>query len=344
MNSKNLSILIVGAGAVGGITATLLKKAGHDVTIAVRSGAHAELAYQQGIEINGICGRHVVRMNAITSPEHCPSKMDLILLAVKNTDLETATKAYLPALKENGYLVTMQNGICEDRLVPLTGENKLIGCVTGWGATMENHGKLIMTSRGDFVIGYPGREADDFLAQTAAALSAVVPVKTTGNILGHKYAKLIINSCITSLGAVCGLYLGEMLSRKKVRNIFIAIIREAMAVADKSGIKVEVFGGKLDFTRFLSGNGRLSELRRHILIIIIGLKYRKLKSSSLQSLERGQRSEIDSLNGYIVAKGAAAGVPVPVNSTIVRIIHEIEEGKRKISYDNFSDASFSGFN
>ena len=101
--------------------------------------------------------------------------------------------------------------------------------------------------------------------------------------MGHLYSKLIINSCISSLGAICGLYLGKMLGIRKIRNIFIEIIREAVEVSDRMGIRIEVFGGRLDFRKFISGNGFVANLKRHLMIRFIGFKYRRLKSSSLQS-------------------------------------------------------------
>ena len=94
---------------------------------------------------------------------------------------------------------------------------------------------------------------------------------------------------------------------QRSRRIFIEIIREAVDVADKMNLKIEVFGGKLDFKKFLREMDFFSNFRRHLLIMIIGFKYRKLKSSSLQSLERGKPTEIDYLNGYIVRNGKEFG-------------------------------------
>jgi 2-dehydropantoate 2-reductase len=201
-----------------------------------------------------------------------------------------------------------------------------------------------MTSTGEFILGYLEREPDEFLSEIGKVLSSIVPVRTTDNIIGHLYSKLIINSCITSLGAICGLYMGKMLSVSKVRRIFIEIIREAVEVADKMKIRIEVFGGKLDFRKFVKGEDFFSNLKRHLLIMIVGFKYRRLKSSSLQSLERGKLTEVDYFNGYIVRNGLHYGVPVPVNSEIMRMIHEIESKKRNISLNNFNDPSFDRFN
>jgi 2-dehydropantoate 2-reductase len=143
------------------------------------------------------------------------------------------------------------------------------------------------------------------------------------------------------LGAVCGLTLGEMLSIKKIREIFIGIMREAMAVADAMGLTVEIYAGKLDYYKFLKKEGFLKNFKRHLVIYLIGFKYRKIKSSSLQSLERGKPTEIDYLNGYIAEKGRRLGVSTPINDRIIQIIKEIEVGKRKISIENFNDPVFS---
>jgi 2-dehydropantoate 2-reductase len=343
MNSHDLSFLILGAGAVGGITAALMKKNGYNVEIICKYDDYSTLISDQGINVKGVCGEFSVRMAAFSSINNVKGKKDVILHATKATDMHDATIAAMKVLNENGCFVSLQNGICEDEMMTIAGKDKVAGCVTGWGATMESPGNLVMTSGGDFILGYPGREPDEFLSLLAEALSSVVPVKMTGNIMGHLYSKLIINSCITSLGAICGLYLGKMLSLPKVRRIFIEIIKEAVALSEKMNLKTEIFGGRLDFSEFVKGNDFFSDLRRHFLIMIIGFKYRKLKSSSLQSLERGKATEVDYLNGYIVRNAEKYGVEVPVNRAIVEMIHEIELKKRKISVANFDTPVFSRF-
>ena len=344
MKSTDLSFLVLGAGAIGGITAALLRKNGYDVEILCHDEEYASLIAGKGLSVSGICGSFSVRIPAYSSASEIKGRKDIILHATKATDMSDALKDVLHVLKEGGKVVSLQNGICEDELASIAGRDKIIGCVTGWGATMESKGSLSMTSAGDYILGYPGKQPDDFLAILAEALSVIVPVRTTGNIMGHLYSKLVINSCITSLGAVCGLYLGDMLKIRKVRKIFIEIIREAVTVAAKMGIRIEVFGSRLDFRKFLNGKGFFSDLRRHALIRLIGFKYRRLKSSSLQSLERGKRTEIDYLNGYIVLNAMKYNLNVPVNSKVVDIIHEIESKKRKITPDNFNDEFFDRFN
>ena len=343
MKKTDLKFLVVGAGAVGGITAALLRRNGFNVEIVCKYDDYATLLSDKGIEISGACGKFNIKIPAFASVSQVGEEKDIVLLATKATDMMEAVHSIDSILKKDGFLISMQNGICEDNLASVIGRNRIIGCVTGWGATMESAGKLVMTSTGDFIVGYLDRETDDFLSEIAEILSVVVPVKTTNNITGHKYSKLIINSCITSLGAICGLYLGRMLMIRKVRNIFIEIIREEVKLAEEMNIQIEVFGGKLDFKKFIEGGGLIQEMRRHIILIIIGYRYRKLKSSGLQSLERGKLTEVDFLNGYIVKNGELFGVPVPVNTIILNMLHQIEQKKRVIAADNFNDPFFDRF-
>jgi 2-dehydropantoate 2-reductase len=343
MEMRELSFLVVGAGAIGGITAALLKKNGYNTGIICKYPDYASLISEEGLAVSGYCGSFQVKLPAWATAVEAGMKADIILLATKATDMTEAVKSLLPLLKKDGYIVSLQNGICEEAIASVAGKERVIGCVTGWGATMTSQGKLTMTSGGEFILGYPDAPADDFLSSLARVLSCVVPVSVSNNIMGHLYSKLVINSCITSLGAVCGLYLGTMLSKPKMRRIFIAIIKEAMNVADAMGLKVEIYGGKLDLSRIQRAGGFFPLLRCHLILLVIGFRYRRLKSSSLQSLERGKPTEIDFLNGYIVQNGRRLGIPVTVNEKIVDVIHNIEQGKERTGMHNFSDQFFNRF-
>lgn len=343
MKSTELSFLVLGAGAIGGITAAIMKKNGYDVEILCRNEKQASLISEHGIQVKGACGSISIKIPAFSSVSQINGKKDIILHATKATEMAEAARSALPVLKDNGFFVSMQNGICEDELGSIVGKERIIGCVTGWGATMESWEVLEMTSRGDLILGYPDKKPDEFLVTVAEALSVIVPVRTTDNIMGHLYSKLVINSCISSLGAIGGLYLGKMLKIRKIRKIFIEIVHEAVELADKMGVRIEVFGGKLDFRKFVRGDSIFSDLRRHLMIKVIGFKYKKLKSSSLQSLERDKPTEVDYFNGYIVKNSLQYGVNVPVNSAVVNMIHEIELKKREISINNFNDPVFDKF-
>jgi 2-dehydropantoate 2-reductase len=131
--------------------------------------------------------------------------------------------------------------------------------------------------------------------------------------------------------------LGDLLARRQARLFFMDIVREDMSVAEAMGLKVPPFGGKLDYYKFIRGNTFLSQLRRHAILFFVGFRYRKLKSSSLISLQRGGKTEVDFLNGWISGKGGEYGIPTPVNDRIIKIIKEIEAGQRKIDAGNVAE-------
>ncbi|NLI21612.1 MAG: 2-dehydropantoate 2-reductase [Clostridiales bacterium] len=332
----SLRTVVIGAGAIGGITAALLRQSGQDVTLVCKHPEIAALAAGRGLHVTGVLGGMTVSVPAVASVAELTGTFDLALIATKAYDMPASARALLPFLKENTLVLSLQNGICTDALAEVIGPERTVGCVIGWGATMHAPGELEMTSTGEFIIGrISGDQAK--LEPVREALSAVVPTVVSDRIFEELYSKLIVNSCITSLGAVSGLKLGEMLRRLRARRIFLTIIGEAMAVAHALRISVPPFGGRLDYEKLMRGASPLDRFRRHTMIFLVGLKYRNLKSSSLQSLERGRPTEIDYFNGYIAAKGEALGVPCPVNRRLTDMVREIESGKRPIRPENLLD-------
>lgn len=328
-------VAVVGAGAIGGITAAFVSRAGWDVELVCKHERIVRACGARGLHISGVRGEHTIRVPAVRTLDELSGPKDVVLLATKATDLAEAAPALKPLLAPEGVVVSLQNGICEDALAAVLGRQQVVGCVTGWGATMHGPAELEMTSTGEFVVGELDRELRPRLEPIREMLGVVVPTRISRNIMGELYSKLIVNSCINSLGALSGLPLGKLLALRPAREIFLAIMREAMTVAAAMDLRVEPGGGgKLNFYEFLEDRGRLADLRRHLMIRVIGFKYRRIRSSSLQSLERGRPTEIEFLNGYICAQGREHGVPTPVNDEVVALIKQIEEGKRSVSPEN----------
>lgn len=343
MFGKESRIAVIGAGAIGGISAGFMAEAGYNVEVVCKYQELADKIESSGLHILGEKGEHKVSIPAVAKISELSEQKDVVFLATKATDMMAAANDLPPFLTDTSVVVSMQNGICEDALAEIFGRERTIACVVGWGATMHNLGELEMTSPGEFVIGNIDNKPDQRLPGLKEMLSTIVPVEISENIMGNQYSKLIVNSCISSLGAICGLYLGEMLSIKKIRNIFLEIMREAIAVADAMDIKVEVYAGKLDYYKILQGSGFFDNFKRHLLVRMIGFKYRKVKSSTLQSLERGKPTEIDYLNGYIAGSGRKLNVPTPVNDKVIQIVKDIEAGEKQIDPSNLDDPFFSRF-
>lgn len=344
LEKNDVKIAVVGAGAIGGITAAFLAKAGWDVELVCKHADAARKAASEGLHIFGICPEERVRVNAVARTGDLSGPKDLVFIATKAYDCVPAAREALPFLKPESAVVSLQNGICEEALEEVVGPDRTFGCVVAWGATMGSPGEMEKTSDGEFVIGRIDSAPDPRLTLIQGALNDAAPTRISDNIMGELYSKLIINSCINTLGVVAGLPLGRLLAIKKVRNIFFGLMCEAMAVAQAMGIKVAAGGGgKLDYYDFLKGSGYLSRLRRHLIVRIVGFKYRRIRSSSLQSLERGRKTEIDYLNGYICQKGRQHGVPTGLHDALVTMVKEIESGQRPISADNLNHPAFDDF-
>jgi 2-dehydropantoate 2-reductase len=332
---EQLKIAIIGAGAIGGITAAYFAKAAMDVELVCKHPETADAANSGNLTVRGVRGEWRARIKAVREIEDLSGSKDIVMIATKAYDLQDAARRALPFLKPDTLVVSLQNGICTDALAEVVGAERTVGCVIGWGATMLSRTELELTSEGEFVVGaiHPGLE--DKLESLKQALEDVMPTRVSADIICELYSKMVVNACITSLGAICGLTLGAMMRIGKAREIFLAIISEAIAVADAMGIKVPPFGGKLDYYSLVRSKGFFGNLKNHLIIRIVGIKYRRLKSSSLQSLQRGKPTEIDYFNGYIARKGAELGVPTPLNDAVVKMIKEIEAGKRKSVPENF---------
>jgi 2-dehydropantoate 2-reductase len=344
MTTERPSVAVIGAGAIGGITAVNMERTGWSPVVVTKHQSTVEKAADPGIHIFGLCDETTVPVRAVARISDLDSPKDIVLLATKANDSPDAAKELLPFLHERSRIVSLQNGICEDSLAEIVGHERLMGCVTGWGATMHGPGELEMTSPGEFVIGRMDGGSDPVLPVVKEMLESTVPTRISQNIRGELYSKLIVNACINSLGAITGLKLGKLLALKKVRRIFLDLMREMMSVADAAGITVEPGGGgKLDYYSFLAEKGPISELKRHVTIRAIGFKYRRIRSSSLQSLERGRKTEIDYLNGYVCRLGNESGVPTPLNRAVVSIVKEIEDGTRRIGPENLNDPAFEKY-
>ena len=163
MISKDAKIVVVGAGAIGGITAAFIKKAGWNPLLVCKHQETMELATAPGLHITGTKGNYRVALKAVKSISDLSGRQDLVFLATKATDCLEAADALLAFLKPESMVVSLQNGICEDALAEVIGRERVIGCVVGWGATHRGPAELEATSEGEFVIGNIDHKPDDRL-------------------------------------------------------------------------------------------------------------------------------------------------------------------------------------
>ena len=325
-------ILVAGAGAIGGITGAYMTLDGKDVTLFDIDKKHVEKINKDGLFIDGIRGKKKVKVKAVT---RIRGKYDIVFLAVKSQYTEDALKRIIPHLKENAIVVSLQNGINEEGIAKKIGIKRTIGCVIGWSATNVGAGHLRLTSEGKFIIGRLDGKIDGNLKKVKELLESFSDVEITDNIIDSLWTKLMINSAIASIGAISVKTLGEMVKDRKSIVILALLANELVKVAENAGIKLEKFEG-LDPKLFKIYD--YEDFKRVVAIMkIAGEKHHGLKSTMLQDLEKGKKTEIDYLNGYIEKKAEEIGIETPINKELIKIIKEIENGKRKLSPKNIDE-------
>jgi 2-dehydropantoate 2-reductase len=336
-------MLLMGCGSVGGVIAGGLLRTGHVLTIVTGNEKICRAVNAGGLHITTPEGHQTVPATACTHLNEIEGLFDVVLMAMKATEVEQAARDVADYLSPEGFVVTLQNGIVEDRVAAILGRERVVGGLVGWGATMQAPGAYEMTSRGEVIVGELDGRVTPRVQRLQAALNRAGPTAISSNIYGVLWSKLAINCVITTLGAVTGQLLGEMLQRAAVRRLALAIASEVIDVAQAHAIVLEQVGGTLDIHRLYLPPQRRSDgfgldlVPKHAIMLLVGLKFRRLRSSMLQSMERGRRPEIDFMNGYVVERGQEKDVPTPINTALTTMVGEIEAGTRQRSPGNLAD-------
>lgn len=335
-------ILVMGAGGIGGIVAATLTEIGAAVT-AVSTNAEIRAAVDTaGYRVTDEGEERVIRGWIAPEPE---GRYDLCILATQPPQVEDAARTVLPHLADDAEVVVLQNGLCEDRVGGIVGDERVIGAIVAWGASMTAPGRYEKTAAGGFQIGRLAgdvdrssaslRDAD--LRRVAELLEAIGPTTLTQNLRGARWSKLALNCAVSALGTIAGERLGPLVRVRRYRRLGLEIMTEAVAVARAEGIALEKVAGTLDLEWIaLSSADRaatasMSLAAKHALLLAVGLRYRRMRSSMLAAIERGRTPAIDFLNGEIVSRGAKHGVATPVNRAICETVWAIAQGRQRSS-------------
>jgi 2-dehydropantoate 2-reductase len=326
--------LVVGAGGIGAIVTAYLAEQGHDVTALTTNHGIASAIEAHGIRVRGDDSPGAVRAKAVTSLGARDGKFDFVLLATQPPDVEKAAASALPYLADDGAMVCFQNGLVEERIAKIAGNERVVGAIVAWGASMIEPGLYDRTSSGGFAIGRidASGPSDEKLRALARALECIGPVTVTENLLGARWSKLAINCAISSLGTVGGDTLGSLMRHRFVRRMALEIMTEATSIARASNVKLEKVAGTIDLDWIsLSDDDRVSIgspglVAKHALLLAVGARYRRLRSSMLSAIERGRTPSVDFLNGEVVARGKLLGIATPINAAIQDEVWSIAKG------------------
>lgn len=292
-------IAIMGAGAVGCYYGALLAIAGEQVTLIGRASLR-DAVRDRGLLLERKGRIELVRMTVATEPE-AVSDADLVLVCVKSPDTESAARAIAPHLKPDAVVLSLQNGVGNaERLAAILGR-PVLPVVVYVATQMAGPGHVVHHGRGELVVSTgPG---SDIAAATLRR--AGIPTEVSASTDSALWSKLVINCALNAISAVTRQPYGRIIATPGATEFMRGVVAECVVVAQASGVDLP---------------GDLWAQVERICATMPGQL-----SSTAQDMVRGRATEIDHLNGEILRRGAALGLPVPLNNALVVMVKLAEQ-------------------
>ena len=325
--------LVWGAGAIGGTLGASLARAGHDVTLVDTVAEHVAAINRSGLTISGPIAAFTTSLPAFT-PDTLRGTWDTIILATKAHHTETAARALRPHLAPAGCVVSAQNGLNELAIAAVVGETQTVGAFVNFGADYLEPGAILYGGRGTVMVGEAFGEPSQRVSPRVLAIRDAWRdfddrAAATPNIWGYLWAKEAYGAMLFAT-ALTNDSIADGLARPEYRGLYTALAREILAVALARGVHPEAFDG-FDPAAYLpdAPAGREGAEQSLDQLVAHNRKSAKTHSGIWRDLAvRKRPTEVDAQLGIVATLGAAAGVPTPLTSAVVRLIHEIERGQR----------------
>jgi 2-dehydropantoate 2-reductase len=329
-----IKIAVIGAGAVGSVVGGFLAEAGEDVTLIGRQ-AHVNAINQEGLLLEGPSGKRIIRIEA---SEELSFKPDLALLTVKTQDVEptiTKTQSFLA----DTTIITFQNGVRSDDIVAgVLGKENIISSVVLFNSLFLEPGKVIYSnpsSKAALLIGEPFDAKKNRLPTCAALLNKALPTTVSKDIRGAHWTKLLWN-LNNAVPAITGLSIQESNRYPSIRKLYIDLMKEGFEVLKLAGIKTAPIPGiplSLIKIMFIIPSPISSFIVKSTTQFLGEVP---VLGSTLQSIKRGKSTEIDYLNGEITDIGKKKGIPTPLNTMMVELVHQVEATGKFIAPENLA--------
>jgi 2-dehydropantoate 2-reductase len=303
-------IAVLGAGAVGCYFGGMLARAGAPVTFIGRT-PHVEAITRHGLYIDTLQFKEQIHAEASTEVSAARGAQ-MILLCVKTVATVEAARSLLPHLSPGALVLSLQNGVDNVERIRSNTPIEAIPVAVYVAAEMSAPGRVKHTGRGDLILGdLPGGARDEPRQRQLESIAALfaragVPCSVSRNIEGELWTKMIINCTYNAISALGRARYHRLAGNPWTRALMIKTIEEAVAVARAAGV-------------------RLPDVDQVEVGLDIANTMANAMSSTAQDLARGKRTEIDSLNGYLVRRGAELGVATPVNQTLHALVKLLEE-------------------
>lgn len=338
-------ILIVGAGALGGYVGGTLAHAGHDVTLIDAWPEHVEAIRARGLELDGMTPeeRFTVtraRVLHVTDVQKLAREapFDVAMVAVKSYDTEWATLLIRPWLSARGYVASLQNCINEETIARVVGWGRTLGIVASLiSVDLHEAGRIRRTvakgreGHAVFRVGEPHGRITRRVEEMVDALSVVDAAKATSNLWGERWSKLVQNGMGNGVTAATGLTSGACLANQTIRRFQIGLGGEAVRIGQALGFQLEKIRGcePEQLVRAAEGDAKALEAVEAALIPKPGANPRAdiQRPSMAQDILKGRRTEIEFMNGHVVARGAEIGIAAPLNARLTALVTAVERGQ-----------------
>jgi len=316
-----MRIGVMGAGSIGCYLGGWLAHAGHEVTLVGRAWLGESLA-AEGLTLSRYGGEGAqLRLGGnlrFTTDPGDLSGSDVVLVTVKSRDTAGAGQALEPIVPAGVLVVSFQNGLHNAAVLreALPGRAVVAGMVP-FNVVRQPPARFHQGTSGPLVIG-TSPLSEPF---AGAVRGASLPIVVHSDMPGILWSKLLFN-LNNATNALCGLPLREQLSDPAFRRLLAATITEGLAVLDKAGIKPRRAGRMMPRLA-----PRILPLPNWLFFRVASAMIQidpEARSSMWEDLQRGRPTEVDDLNGKIVAKGAEVGVPTPISSRLIALIRDAE--------------------
>lgn len=315
-----MHIVVIGAGAMGGLFGAKLAAAGHDVLLYDTWEEHVDAIKQRGLFVEGSDGTPIrYQVSATSSPPQSLRGADLILVQVKAYDTLKALRPLEPRINPESMILSLQNGLgnLEAMQLALPNHQRLLLGTTAHGAGVIAPGRIRHAGPGPTVIGDPVSDRSPKLNLTPvrdAFNEAGLKTEISERILENVWLKLAANVSINPLSALTGVRNGQLLDDPALLELADAAVAEVIAVMKATGVDVP----DRDYSAFAR------QVMRDT-----GSAY----SSMFQDIRRGKRTEIEFICGAVAEIGAQVGVPAPVNRWLTALVRNREKAIRESTRD-----------
>ena len=317
---------VIGAGAVGGTLAALLARAGHDVQVTAR-GEQLRAIRSNGIRLRGAWGDYTAMVSAAPLLDHAP---ELVLLTTKAQDAAAAladNAAYLVGIP----VVVVQNGLESvanaRRAAP---DSDIVGGLAMFAASYLAPGDITVTAAGSLFLGGDNDNHDIPVRYAARVIGEVMPVTVLQNFAGAQWTKLVVNQ-INALPAITGLSAQAVVAAEPLLRILTLSMCETVRVGFRKRVRFETLQGLSGRNLALFARLPIPLARQLPLRMVARMGQTPNPGSTLQSILRGQATEVDYLNGAVVRAADEVSMPAPVNARLVQLVHEVERSGQFLS-------------